>query len=353
MTDQPTTPTTATPKVKPKLAIYWGAACGGCDIAILNIGDKILDVDAAFDIALWPCAADFKYEDVRNYPDGYIDLCLYNGAIRNSENEEMAHLLRQKSKVLVAFGSCAHEGCIPALSNLTTAEATLDMAFRDNPTIDNPKDIRPQQITKVPEGELEIPVFYNTVKALNQVTQVDYIVPGCPPEPPQIWSVLEAIVTGAPLPPPGNTIVGAGTLAVCAECHMERHEKTIERFYRPYEITPEPDLCLLEQGIMCLGIATRSGCGALCPQVNMGCRGCYGLLDEVEDQGANMISAVASVIAAGAPGEDEAEIERKIAEAMDTIVDPAGTFYRFNMAHSLLGRVRTNGHEHSTNGGAQ
>jgi F420-non-reducing hydrogenase small subunit len=356
MTEQPAATTQAQPAAsqeKPKLAIYWGASCGGCEIATLNIGDKILDVDAAFDIVFWPCAADFKYEHVRSYPDGYIDLCLFNGAIRNSENEEMAHLLRKKSKVLVAFGSCAHEGCIPALSNLTTEEDTMRAIFLDNHTTDNPQGILPQRVTQVPEGELEIPVFYNTVKALNQVTKVDYIVPGCPPEPPQIWAVLEAIVSGAELPAPGNTIIGAGTLAVCAECPLERHEKTIERFYRPYEITPEPGLCLLEQGIMCLGIATRSGCGALCPQVNMGCRGCYGLLDDVEDQGANMISAIASVIEAGAPGEDEAEIERKIGEALDTLVDPAGTFYRFNMAHSLLGRIRANDTAKNANGGTQ
>jgi F420-non-reducing hydrogenase small subunit len=289
---------------------------------------------------------------VHGYPDDYIDLCLFNGAIRNAENEEMAHLLRRKSKVLVAFGSCAHEGCIPALSNLTSAEETLRIAFLENPTIDNPKGTLPQQVTQVPEGELRIPQFYNTVMALNQVTEVDYIVPGCPPEPPQIWAVLEAVINGAKLPPPGNTILGAGTLAVCAECPLERHEKQIERFYRPYEKTPEPGLCLLEQGIMCLGIATRSGCGALCPQVNMGCRGCYGLMDDIDDQGANMISALASVVAAGELGTDEDEIERKIEAAMDTLADPAGTFYRFNMAHSLLQRVRTemNGHR---NGGAQ
>jgi F420-non-reducing hydrogenase small subunit len=337
---------------KPRLAIYWGASCGGCEIATLNIGDKILEVDAAFDIVFWPCATDFKYEDVRGYPDDYIDLCLFNGAIRNAENEEMAHLLRRKSKVLVAFGSCAHEGCIPALSNLTSAEETLRIAFLDNPTIDNPKGTLPQQVTQVPEGELHMPQFYNTVMALNQVTEVDYIVPGCPPEPPQIWAVLDAVIQGAALPPPGNTILGAGTLAVCAECPLERHEKQIERFYRPYEKTPEPGLCLLEQGIVCLGIATRSGCGALCPQVNMGCRGCYGLMDEVDDQGANMISSLAAVVAAGELGTDEDEIERKIEAAMDTLVDPAGTFYRFNMAHSLLQRVRTDLDGHG-NGGAQ
>ena len=103
---------------KPKFAMYWAASCGGCEIAVLNIGDKILDVDAIFDIAFWPVAADFKYSDVRGYPDGYIDLCLFNGAIRNSENEDIAHLLRRKSKILVAFGTCAYQGSIPALASL-------------------------------------------------------------------------------------------------------------------------------------------------------------------------------------------------------------------------------------------
>ena len=98
---------------KPKFAMYWAASCGGCEIATLNIGDKILDVDANFEVVFWPVAADFKYQDVRAYPDGFIDLCLFNGSIRNSENEDIARLLRQKSKILVAFGACALPGRHP------------------------------------------------------------------------------------------------------------------------------------------------------------------------------------------------------------------------------------------------
>ncbi len=331
---------------KPKFGMYWASSCGGCEISVLNIGDKILDVDAVFDIAFWPVAADFKYEDVRNYPDGYIDVCLFNGAIRNSENEEMAHLLRQKSKVLVAFGSCAYEGCIPALSNFTSKEATYQTVYLDNPTIDNPNGVLPQTVTQVPEGELSIPTFYNTVKSLDQVVSVDYIVPGCPPEPHQIWAVLEVVVAaltqGADLPPLGS-IIGAGSVAVCQECSLKKDEKSIERFYRPYELNPEPDLCLLEQGIVCVGPATRSGCGALCPSVGMGCRGCYGPMPGVEDQGAKMLAAIASVIGVGQVGDSEAELEEALDEVMDSIADPAGTFYRFSMAHSILQRARING----------
>jgi F420-non-reducing hydrogenase small subunit len=331
---------------KPKFGMYWAASCGGCEISVLNIGDKILDVDAIFDVVFWPCAADFKYDDVRNYPDGYIDLCLFNGAIRNSENEEMAHLLRQKSKVLVAFGSCAYEGCIPALSNLTSKEATYRAIYLDNLTVDNPNGILPQTTTSIPEGELELPVFYNTVKSLDQVVPVDYYIPGCPPEPHQIWTVLQVVVAaltqGAGLPPAGS-IIGAGKVAVCEECSLAKHEKKIDRFYRPYELTPEPGLCLLEQGLVCLGPATRSGCGALCPQVGMGCRGCYGPLEGVEDQGAKMLTAIASVLDVGKTGDNEAELERKLETVLDTLADPAGTFYRFSMSHSILRRARTPG----------
>ncbi len=325
---------------KPKFAMYWAASCGGCEISLLNIGDKILQVDEAFDIVFFPCIADFKLADVEGYPDGFIDICFFNGAIRNSDNAEMAHLLRRKSKTLVAYGSCAYEGCIPALSNLTTAEATLRAVYEDNPTVDNPSATRPQTSVSTPEGELTLPSFYNTVQALDQVVAVDYVIPGCPPEPHQVSAVLDLVIQGAPLPPPGNTVVGAGTVAVCEECPLAKDVKRIKRFYRPHEIVPEPGICLLEQGLVCMGPATRSGCGALCPRVNMGCRGCYGPLDGVADQGARMLSAIASVLDVGKPGEDEAALERAIESAVATLADPAGTFYRFSMSHSLLRRAR-------------
>jgi len=330
-------------KQKPKLAMYWAASCGGCEISVLNIHENILTVDEVFDVAFFPCIADFKVKDLESYPDGYIDVCLFNGAIRTSENEEMAHLLRKKSKVMVAYGSCAYEGCIPALSNLTTKEATFNKVYIDNPSIDNPDGIFPQEITKVDEGELTLPVFYNTVKSLDQVIDVDYYLPGCPPEPPQIWAVLQVVVgallEGQPLPPAG-AIVGASATAVCDECERVKSEKMIKRFYRPYEIIPDPEQCLLEQGLVCMGLATRGGCGALCPSVGIGCRGCYGPPPGVIDQGAKMLSAVASVLDAGDETMDEHELEHKIQEVIDTIADPAGTFYRFSMAHSILRRVK-------------
>ncbi len=339
-----------------KLAMYWAASCGGCEIAVLNIAENILVVDSVFDVVFWPVAMDFKYSDVLGYADGAIDLCLFNGAIRTSDNEAVARLLRQKSKVLVAFGACATAGGIPALANLTDKTAIFRAAYLDNPSTDNPGGVLPCPTGQSPEGVLEIPAFYNTVKSLEQVVEVDYSIPGCPPESRQIWAVLEAVVAAlqgrAPLPPKGS-ILGASQVAVCKECGLEKHEKQIQRFYRPFEIVPEPGVCLLEQGLVCLGPATRGGCGALCPKVGMGCRGCYGALDGVDDQGARFLSAVASVIDAGNLKDPEQELEQKIRSATETLADPAGTFYRFSLAHSFLTRARTDNQDGSGKGGAQ
>jgi len=328
---------------KAKFAMYWAASCGGCEISTLNIGDKILDVDANFEVVFWPVAADFKYEHVRAYPDGFIDLCLFNGSIRTSENEEIARLLRQKSKILVAFGACASLGGIPAIANLTTNSAIFNTVYLESISTLNIEGVIPQPRVQVPEGDLHIPEFYPVVKSLDQVVEVDYTIPGCPPEAHQIGAVIDVVISaiknGTALPPKG-AILGANKVAVCDECILEKKEKHIQRFYRPYEITPQAGICLLEQGLVCMGPATRGGCGALCPKVGMGCRGCYGPLDGVEDQGARFLSAMASVTDVGTAKDGEHTAEQNIKAVMDSVADPAGTFYRFSLSHSLLNRAR-------------
>jgi len=266
--------------------------------------------------------------DVEKMADGEIDVCLFNGGIRTSENEYMAQLLRKKSKVLVAFGSCASEGCIPGLGNLHDRKAIFDNTYQDTASTENPDHVRPQTKTEVPEGTLHLPVFYNTLKTLDQTVKVDYYLPGCPPESPRIWEAIEAIVAGK-LPPPG-TVIGSNT-TVCDSCPRTRSEKKIKEFKRTWEVIPDEKTCLLEQGILCCGIATRGGCGALCPQVNSPCIGCYGPNDGVEDYGARLFSALASVIDSQDPKEIEAIIQKGIP-------DPVGSFYRFSLAASQLRR---------------
>ena len=315
---------------KLKLALYWAASCGGCDVAVLDINEKILDVAALADIVLWPIAMDFKYHHVEAMDDKSIDVCLFNGAVRNSEQEEIAKLLRAKSKIMVAFGACACFGGIPALANLKDRADILERAYVEAPTNDNPERTFPQTQTKVKEGELELPEFFDTVRALNQVVGVEYYLPGCPPPVELILKVVDALATGQ-LPPVGSVI--ASDKALCDECLRTKEEKRITKIYRPHQIIPDPQRCFLEQGLICLGPATRGGCGQRCIKANMPCRGCFGPPPGVVDQGAKMLSAVASIY--------DVSDEEGIIRMVEEIVDPAGTFYRFAMSTSLLERKRT------------
>ena len=314
---------------KPKLAIYWSAACGGCDIAILDTNEKILDIAKLCDIVLWPIAADFKYHHIREMQDKSIDLCIFNGAVRNTEQEELAKLLRAKSKVLVAFGACAILGGIPALANFTSRAEILQRVYIDAPSNSNEQKTMPQLKTRVAEGELELPELFDTVLTLAQVVPVEYFVPGCPPPVDLILKLVDLYATGK-LPPVGAVIASDKTC--CDECDRTKEEKKVTRFYRPHEIITDPKKCLLEQGIICCGPATRGGCGMRCVKANMPCRGCFGPPAGVVDQGAKMLSAIASIY----QGDNTEGINKMLEE----VVDPAGTFYRFGMADSMLKRKR-------------
>ncbi len=311
---------------KPRVAIYWASSCGGCEIAFLEIAERILEFADKAQLIFCPCLMDVKYEDLRNMPDEHIDVTLFNGAIRSSENEEMAQLLRDKSKILIAYGSCAYEGCIPALANLTDREKLLNFVYCSSPSVDNSQQTTPQQQYQVREGHLELPGFYDWVMSLGQVVDVDYIVPGCPPAPVTTNKLLDALFSGN-LPARGS-IIGASMKSLCDECDRERKEKKVSRFKRPHLDTIDSEECLLDQGFLCCGPATRGGCGALCPTANMPCIGCYGPLDEVEDFASKMIGVAASVLDC----QDEEDVKSAVAE----LVDPAGYFNKFSGAGSLL-----------------
>jgi F420-non-reducing hydrogenase small subunit len=268
---------------------------------------------------------DAKYKDVEAMEDGSILLTLFNGGIRNDENEHIAKLLRKKSKILVAFGSCANEGCIPGLANLSSTKEIFDTCYETIST-DNPSHFRPQYEYGMPEGEITIPKFYPVLKTLDQVVDVDYYMPGCPPESHQIAAVIDLVIQvlqgKAELPPKG-AVIGAGNSTVCDECTRKRNVKNITSFKRIFGQPIDPELCLLEQGIPCNGIATRSGCNARCPTAGAQCIG-----EGVVDYGARLITGFASVI----DSKDPDEIDR----ILDGIPDPTGQFYRFNLAGSLL-----------------
>lgn len=310
--------------MKPKVAFYWCASCGGCEEAILDLNEAILDVVAAVDIVFWPVALDFKEHDVEAMPDASIDISFVNGAVRTAEQARMARLMRQKSKLIVAFGACAQLGGIPGLANLTTARELLREVYGDNAS--------PQAACSVNGWALQLPELFDTVYPLQWAIPVDYAVPGCPPSPKIVAEAFRLLLS-AELPPPGAVL--APDHAACEECpRRDTHQPdlALDRFRRVSEAAIDPQICLLTQGLACLGPATRAGCGARCISGNMPCTGCFGPISHVRDFGAKALCSIASIVA----GNGQPDIDR----ATDSILDPVGLFYRYSLPASFLQRKR-------------
>lgn len=315
---------------KPKVAFYWCASCGGCEETVVDLAEDILSVVARIEIVLWPVAMDFKYHDVEALPDKSITATLLNGAIRSSEQEEMARLLRRKSQYLIAYGACAQLGGIPGLANQFTREEILRFNYEDAPSVVNEKKTRPQLVFAEDGRTPHLPELRHVVRTLDQVVEVDFYIPGCPPTPGLTKAAIEALLSGQ-LPPKGAVL--APDTALCLECPRQATKPAdiaYSEFHRPHQKLLDPAKCFLAQGVVCMGPATRAGCGAQCTCGNMPCTGCFGPTSRVRDQGAKALSSLSANLAA----KEKPAIDR----ALDGIPDPVGTFYRYGLAHSLLRR---------------
>jgi F420-non-reducing hydrogenase small subunit len=315
---------------KRQVAFYWCASCGGCEQTVVDLEARILDVVEAVDIVFWPCAMDFKTADVERMADREIAVAFLNGAIRTDEQEHMVKLLRRKAACVIAFGACSAHGGIPALANLTSKKNIFDVCYHRSPTVENPQGTEPATSATVQGHVLRLPTFHETVRKLSDVVEVDYYLPGCPPTSDNLAEALQCILQGNP--PPGSA------KALCETC--KRNDSKPDSFTMPaikrvLDVQLEPDSCFLVQGVICMGPATRGGCGALCVDGNMPCTGCYGPPEGVHDQGAKMIATLGGIL--------EGDSEEAIQQQLDRLTDAAGTFYRYALSASQLGSQRERG----------
>jgi F420-non-reducing hydrogenase small subunit len=313
---------------KPKVAFYWCASCGGCEESVVDLAEGILSVVEAVDIVFWPVAMDFKRADVEAMADGSILASLINGAIRSTEQEEMVRLLRKKSQLVIAYGACAQLGGIPGLANQFDREQILKYVYQESPSVQNAEQTTPQQRFAENGRVATLPGLWKLVRTLDQVIPVDYYLPGCPPTGKLLQDALGALLAGNA--PPKGTVLAPDT-ALCEECPRRDTKPTdlaFSEFKRPHQVIVDPEKCLLAQGLVCMGPATRGGCGALCVKGNMPCSGCFGPTSRIKDQGAKFLSSVCSSVAATE--------EKAIDDILATIPDPVGTFYRYGLAGSLL-----------------
>ncbi|MFO7991803.1 MAG: oxidoreductase [Thermoplasmata archaeon] len=313
---------------KKKIGFYWCGACGGCEVSVLDIDEMILNVVEMADIVFWPCAMDPKYEDLEAMEDDEMDYIFINGSMRSEENRELVKLLRKKAKNVVAYGSCSTLGGLFGLGNMYSREELLDKGYHTKSTDEGTV---PQKVSKVEEGELKLPELLHHIVPLHDVIEVDYYLPGCPPLPVQLEEAFPALLDD-------DVEVGKydfiSEKSVCDPCPMEREEKKIEKLVPIQEKTDiDPDRCLLDQGVLCMGPATAGNCDAACTKVGHPCIGCNGPTREALDQGGRMLSALASVI--GIEGETRMT-EEEILKAINSVRDPTGAFYRFSLPSSIL-----------------
>ena len=276
-----------------KISSDWLNACSGCEIAIVDMGERLLQVLELAQFVHIPVLMDHKYYG-QTGQGGHLtlpeaDIGILSGGIRNEEHLEVAREMRRKSKVVIALGTCATHGGIPSLVNAYTNEELLSRYYGTEST--DPPAAYPE------DG---VPPLLDGCYALDEKIEVDIYLPGCPPHPDQVFNALSAYLEGRMPELAGKS--------VCDTCPTNREGKgkvkQLRRFLQaPQYRSPDAPLdemrCFLEQGILCMGPVTRAGCGGdsvtpRCISARVPCRGCYGPVRHDGNQRLDMLNALAS-----------------------------------------------------------
>ncbi|WP_409200515.1 F420-non-reducing hydrogenase subunit MvhG [Methanobrevibacter sp. DSM 116169] len=296
---------------KAKIGTMWLGGCSGCHLSIADFHESLLDVMELAEFEFSPVLMDTKYDEV---PE--LDVLIVEGGIRNEENRELAEMLNEKAKFVISYGTCACYGGIPGLGNLSTVDELEQEAYVNSVTTINPDKIIPNE---------DVPKLESRVRPLSDAMDIDLNVPGCPPRSDVVAQAVLALLKGESIELP--------TTNLCEVCPREKPPEGLAMDFikRQFEVgVPEKDLCLISQGLVCMGPATVSLCGAECPSIAIQCRGCYGPTAKVSDQGAKMISAIASDYGVE---EDKTVDPEEVANQLDDIV---GTFYTYTLPAALV-----------------
>lgn len=245
------------------------AGDSGCQVAALGLHEALVEILAANELIYAPTLIDAK-----EIPEG-IDVALVEGGIRNTHEEEIVKDIREKSKIVIALGACAAFGGIPGLANLRDGKELVNLIYSNYRGTDT--GTVPTHLVSLPEQH-----------PVKHFVDVDYVIPGCPPEVTDIANTLTSLL-GGQAPEYNST-------QVCDDCPRERLGEYETKLKRIHEEISDPDRCLLEQGYFCMGPATMGGCGAPCPQSGNTCEGCRGPCLEVDDQGMAMIDAMTGLL---------------------------------------------------------
>jgi len=283
----------------PKVAEEWLNICGGCEVSILDIGEPLLDLLPQLQFVHIPVLMDHKYfgqtgeGTVLQIPEAEIGII--SGGVRNEKEKHVAEAMRKSCKTLIALGSCACFGGIPALANMWKLDELYQKVYRDSKTTES-----------APTPSENLPPLLDSVLAVDEVVKVDAYIPGCPTAPEIIVEALTAVLTGKPFTLPERS--------VCDECPVKREKKasggTLKRPLEDIAVKQgepwEATRCYMEQGFLCLGPVTRAGCATgteaegqakvpRCIKGHMPCRGCFGPIRKGANPLVDMMGALTSI----------------------------------------------------------
>ncbi len=205
------------------LAVFSLTGCEGCSLAILELEDELLDLLAQFDIV--------NFREASSERSWEIDVGFVDGAVSTPADEEEIKHFREACKTLVAIGACACLGGVNTLKNHQQADEVGRTVYGE-------------QAGWFPSGP---------ARPISALVKVDYEIPGCPINKFEFLRFVKCILANRPFRLPDY--------AVCVECKKDGN------------------LCLYEQGEICLGPVTRAGCDAICPRFGSACEGCRGTLN--------------------------------------------------------------------------
>ncbi len=273
-------------------ALEWLGSCSGCEIAILNIGEELIPlITEQLDIVHAPVLMDHKYygqcgeNKELEIPEAVVGIV--TGGVANEEHLEVLHEMRKKCKVLIALGTCATHGGIPALMNGQDQQQSWEEIFQTSTT-----DLG----AKVPN--IEVPAPLDRVYACDEKIKIDLALPGCAPNPALIAEVIISLLEDRDPVLPGKS--------VCDTCPTKREGKgevaEVKRFLVNADYKADQPIddmrCLLEQGFMCMGPVTAAGCAKencpSCISARVPCRGCFGPVRKGGNQMLDMMNALAS-----------------------------------------------------------
>lgn len=256
-----------------KIALEALASCSGCEISILDLHENLVKLLDQAEIVYAPVLM-----DVKEVPDD-IDIAIVSGSVRNVENKERLEELRKKSKILVAYGTCACYGGITGMADLYTPEEVTASTYTNNASTES-----------APLPNEVVPELLSIVHPTDHFTTIDGFIPGCPPKEQLTQDILIPLVNDEAPDVPKKS--------VCADCQNQMEHIEFDKIHRRIEGNPEPGKCFLSQGYVCMGSVTLGRCGALCTAAGVPCHGCGGpALDVLREPSHDLYNGVIKRIA--------------------------------------------------------